>query len=62
MALYGILVTSYLSWASILHSFSSLQTSTYIYLVLVLVLCGVYTFLFIRTDEKRVELNQFLKQ
>lgn len=59
-SLYGILVTSYLSWASIFHSIPEICVSDYAMIGLISFLYAVFTFLLLKPSQKSFDLKSFL--
>jgi hypothetical protein len=54
---YGLLLTGYLAWVSVLKSFSSLSVSNLIFSVIILGVWAAYGIIFIRTKTGRFNLN-----
>ena len=57
VSFYGLLLTGYLAWVSILKSFSSLNVSSIIFSIIILAVWIAYGVIFIKTKTGKFNLN-----
>lgn len=57
VSFYGLLLTGYLAWVSILKSFSSISASNILFSLVILAVWIAYAVIFIRTKTSKFNLN-----